>query len=352
MSVDLNKNHLENYNHKSTEKKWQKNWAEQDCFKFDENSTKEKYYVLEMFPFPSGKIHMGHLRNYAIGDGIARFKKMKNFNVLHPMGFDAFGLPAENAALQNGIHPKEWTYANIENMTAELKTIGFSYDWSRKFATCDVDYYKHEQKIFLDFLKNDLVYQKESFVNWDPIDQTVLANEQVIDGRGWRSGSLVEKKKLKQWFLRVSDFSEELLVELQNLEAPSQIRFCKEVQGVCEIAEQSTSKTTKQFEAKDRIWDGGLGWDKKVLTMQEKWIGKSEGALIDFYIDFQNFSSDFSSLNQKSDQKITVYTTRPDTIFGASFIGISANHPIATKIAKNNKKIADFIDECNSIAVD
>ena len=198
-----------------------------------------------MFPFPSGKIHMGHLRNYAIGDGIARFKKMQNFNVLHPMGFDAFGLPAENAALQNKIHPKEWTYSNIKNMTSELESIGFAYDWGRKFATCDIDYYKHEQKIFLDFLKNDLVYQKESFVNWDPIDQTVLANEQVIDGRGWRSGALVEKKKLKQWFLRVSNFSEELLSELKNLE----------------------------------------GWDKKVLTMQEKWIGKSEGALINFKID-------------------------------------------------------------------
>jgi leucyl-tRNA synthetase len=288
---------LENYNHKLSEKKWQKTWQESKCFEFDENNDKEKYYVLEMFPFPSGKIHMGHLRNYAIGDGLARFKKMQNFNVLHPMGFDAFGLPAENAALQNGTHPSKWTYSNIDNMTSELKTIGFSYDWSRKFATCDVDYYKHEQKIFLDFLKNDLVYQKESYVNWDPIDQTVLANEQVIDGKGWRSGAVVEKKKLKQWFLRVSDFSEELLIELKNLS----------------------------------------GWDQKVLSMQEKWIGKSEGALIDFFT--------------KDNEKITVYTTRPDTIFGASFIGISANHPLAVKLAKNNKEIANFNIECNKTAI-
>ncbi len=289
---------MENYNHKITEKKWQKIWQDKESFKFDENSTKEKYYVLEMFPFPSGKIHMGHLRNYAIGDGVARFKKIKDFNVLHPMGFDAFGLPAENAALQNNIHPKEWTYSNIDNMVDELKSIGFSYDWERKFATCDKDYYRHEQKIFLDFYKNGLVYQKESFVNWDPIDQTVLANEQVIDGRGWRSGALIEKKKLKQWFLRVSDFSEELLSELKNLP----------------------------------------GWDKKVLTMQEKWIGKSEGALIDFFTT--------------NNDKITVYTTRPDTIFGASFIGIAANHPLAIKLAKDNKEIADFAATCNKTAVD
>jgi leucyl-tRNA synthetase len=295
-------NNLENYNHKVSEKRWQKNWKDNNSFKFDENSSKEKYYVLEMFPFPSGKIHMGHLRNYAIGDGLARFKKMKNFNVLHPMGFDAFGLPAENAAHQNNVHPSKWTYSNIENMTDELKTIGFSYDWDRKFATCDVDYYKHEQKIFLDFLKNDLVYQKESYVNWDPIDQTVLANEQVIDGKGWRSGAVVEKKKLKQWFLRVSNFSEELLSELKNLP----------------------------------------GWDKKVLSMQEKWIGKSEGALIDFEIDSKDI---------EGENKVTVYTTRPETIFGASFIGIAANHPLAIKLAKNNEEIANFNIECNKTAV-
>ncbi|MFT6077548.1 MAG: leucyl-tRNA synthetase [Rickettsiales bacterium] len=288
---------IPNYNHKLVEKNWQKTWDDQQIFKFDENSEKTKYYALEMFPFPSGKIHMGHLRNYAIGDVIARFKKMQGFNVLHPIGFDAFGLPAENAALQNGTHPKDWTYSNIEIMKTELKSVGFSYDWSRSFATCDVDYYKHEQKIFLDFLKNGLAYQKESFVNWDPIDQTVLANEQVIDGRGWRSGALVEKKKLNQWFLKVSDFSEELLSELKNLK----------------------------------------GWDERVLAMQEKWIGKSEGAIVDFQIvDTQN--------------KIQIYTTRPDTLFGAASIVISPHHPISSELSGSNPKIADFIANCNKNA--
>lgn len=289
---------IPNYNHKTAEKKWQKTWDENQVFKFDETNPKPKYYVLEMFPFPSGKIHMGHLRNYAIGDVIARFKALQGFNVLHPIGFDAFGLPAENAALQNKIHPKNWTYSNIDNMRLELKSVGFSYDWTREIATCDADYYKHEQKMFLDFYKNNLAYQKESFVNWDPIDQTVLANEQVIDGRGWRSGALVEKKKLRQWFLKVSDFSEELLQELKNLK----------------------------------------GWDERVLTMQERWIGKSEGAIIDFSVD------------NKSD-KIQIYTTRPDTIFGAAAIIVSSHHPIAIEVAKNNQKVSEFIDECNKTAV-
>ncbi|MDA0902354.1 MAG: leucine--tRNA ligase [Proteobacteria bacterium] len=291
----------EQYNHKATEKKWQKVWNDQQSFKFDEKSDKEKYYVLEMFPFPSGKIHMGHLRNYTIGDVVARVKQMQGFNVLHPIGFDAFGLPAENAALQHGVAPNSWTYENIENMKKELKMIGLSYDWKREFATCDVDYYKHEQKIFLDFYKNGLAYQKESYVNWDPVDQTVLANEQVIDGKGWRSGATVEKKRLKQWFLKVSEFSEELLSELSNLE----------------------------------------GWDKRVLTMQEKWIGKSEGALINFKVK-----------NSADDQTVQVYTTRPDTIFGASFVGIAANHPLASQLGEKDAKIADFIAECNKTAVD
>jgi leucyl-tRNA synthetase len=291
---------IPNYNHKTTEKKWQKQWLEDQSFKFDETSPKPKYYTLEMFPFPSGKIHMGHLRNYAIGDIIARFKKMQGFNVLHPIGFDAFGLPAENAALQNGTHPKNWTYSNIEVMKTELKSVGFSYDWERSFATCDVDYYKHEQKIFLDFVKNGLAYQKESFVNWDPIDKTVLANEQVIDGKGWRSGAVVEKKKLKQWFLKVSDFSEELLLELKNLK----------------------------------------GWDERVLSMQKNWIGKSEGAIIEF------------TLCQPKKSAIKVYTTRPDTIFGAAAIVISPNHPIAENLSKTNSQISEFINECNKSAVD
>ncbi len=286
---------LKNYNHKASESKWQERWEESGCFKFDENSKKEKYYVLEMFPYPSGKIHMGHLRNYAIGDVVSRYKKMKSYNVLHPMGFDSFGLPAENAALEHQIHPKEWTLKNIEVMKKELKSIGLSIDWSRELATCLPDYYKHEQKIFLDFVKNGLAYQKESFVNWDPIDQTVLANEQVIDGRGWRSGALVEKKKLKQWFLKVSDFSQELLDELKNLK----------------------------------------GWDERVLLMQEKWIGRSEGCSINFAIEGGDSSH------------IEVYTTRPETLFGASFIGVAANHPVALDLAKTDEGAKKFIEKCN-----
>ena len=321
-------NNIPNYNHKIAEKKWQQSWEEKAIFKFDENSAKEKYYVLEMFPYPSGKIHMGHLRNYTIGDAIARFKKLQGFNVLHPMGFDAFGLPAENAALEHKIHPEKWTLENIKTMSADLKSIGLSLDWSRQVVTCLPDYYKHEQKIFLDFLKAGLAYQKESFVNWDPIDQTVLANEQVIDGRGWRSGALVEKKKLNQWFLKVSDFSEELLSELKNLK----------------------------------------GWDERVLTMQERWIGKSEGQIIDFKIDetsreilkqVQDDDADNSSLNSLSslssshpESKIPVYTTRGDTLFGASFIGISPHHPIAQELAQKNSKIKTFIETCNRNAVD
>lgn len=288
-----------NYNHKIAENRWQKAWEEQHIFKFDENSAKPKFYQLEMLPYPSGKLHMGHLRNYAIGDVIARFKKMQGFNVLHPMGFDAFGLPAENAALQHKIHPEIWTLENIATMRDELKTIGLSIDWSREFATCLPDYYKHEQKIFLDFLKHGLAYQKESFVNWDPIDNTVLANEQVIDGRGWRSGALVEKRKLRQWFLKISDFSEELLSELKSLP----------------------------------------GWDERVLTMQEKWIGKSEGAIVEFAV-------------AQSERSLQVYTTRPDTLYGASFIAISPNHPLALELAQNNVALKNFIDECNQSAVD
>ena len=295
----LMKSATQNYSHAVCEQKWQAIWSEKEIFKFDENSKQKKYYVLEMFPYPSGKIHMGHLRNYAIGDCIARFKKMQGFNVLHPMGFDAFGLPAENAALEHKIHPQNWTLNNIKIMRDELKSIGLSIDWSREVVTCLPNYYKHEQKIFLDFLKAGLAYQKESYVNWDPIDQTVLANEQVIDGRGWRSGALVEKKKLKQWFLKVSEFSQELLDELQQLPA----------------------------------------WDERVLSMQEKWIGRSEGLIVDFAL-------------AAGDGKIPVYTTRADTLFGAAFVAISPHHPIALELAKNNAEIKKFIDECNSSAVD
>jgi leucyl-tRNA synthetase len=294
-----------NYNHRLTEEKWQKIWLENNSFKFDETDTANKYYVLEMFPYPSGKIHMGHLRNYAIGDALARYKKLKGYNVLHPMGFDAFGLPAENAALQHKIHPQKWTLQNIQTMRQELKSIGLAIDWDREVITCLPNYFVHEQKIFLDFFKKGLAYQKESHVNWDPVDQTVLANEQVIEGRGWRSGAIVEKKKLKQWFLKVSQFSEELLSELKNLK----------------------------------------GWDERVLSMQEKWIGKSEGLIINFAIA--------NAKNLKVDhQHIKIYTTRADTLFGASFLAISPNHPLALELAKNNSQIANFIEECNQGAVD
>ncbi len=301
----MNIKNITNYNHKLTESKWQKIWDQEKLFKFDENSEKQKYYVLEMFPYPSGRIHMGHLRNYTIGDVVARYRRMQGFNVLHPMGFDSFGLPAENAALQNKIHPQKWTLENIATMRQELKSIGLAIDWEREVITCLPEYYRHEQKIFIDFVKNGLAYQKESLVNWDPVDNTVLANEQVIDGRGWRSGAIIEKRKLKQWFLKVSDFSQELLDELKNLK----------------------------------------GWDERVLTMQEKWIGRSEGLEIDFTLsNHQNLSLNID--------KVNIYTTRPDTLFGASFVAIAPNHPISINIAKNNPSVAEFIKKCNSGAVD
>lgn len=290
---------IQNYNHKTAEKKWQEAWQKAEIFKFQHDVQREKYYVLEMFPYPSGKIHMGHLRNYTIGDCVARYKRLAGFNVLHPMGFDAFGLPAENAALEHKIHPGDWTLSNIETMKSELKSIGLSLDWSRELATCLPDYYKYEQKIFTDFVKAGLAYQKKSFVNWDPVDQTVLANEQVIDGRGWRSGALVEKKELNQWFLKVSEFSEELLSELKNLD----------------------------------------GWDERVRSMQEKWIGKSQGLTLEFDV-------------VGKDEKLSVYTTRPDTIFGASFLAVSPHHPLALELAKNNKEAQEFIDDCNKNAID
>lgn len=279
------------------EAKWQKHWETEKEFEVSDESSKPKAYVLEMFPYPSGRIHMGHLRNYTIGDAIARYKMMQGFEVLHPMGWDAFGLPAENAAIENNVSPGEWTYKNIESMKEQLKPIGFSYDWTREIATCDPDYYKHEQKFFLDFLKNDLAYQKESTVNWDPVDNTVLANEQVIDGKGWRSGAVVERKKLKQWFLKITHFAEDLLEGLDELN----------------------------------------GWPDAVRLMQEKWIGKSKGAHIEFEIIGR-------------DDKLKVYTTRPDTIFGAAFCGIAPGHPISEELAKENPELVAFIEECNQIA--
>ncbi len=285
---------MSRYNFKETEQKWQGLWAEQKCFEVEADPDKEKYYVLEMFPYPSGRIHMGHVRNYALGDLVARYKKAQGYNVLHPMGWDAFGLPAENAAIENNVHPAKWTRENIATMRVQLKSMGLSYDWSREIATCEPEYYAHEQKMFLEFLKHDLVYRKESWVNWDPVENTVLANEQVIDGKGWRSGVEVEKRQLSQWFLKITAFAQELLEDIAGLER----------------------------------------WPDRVRIMQENWIGRSEGAHIFFDVSGR-------------DERLEVYTTRPDTIFGASFCAIAANHPITQELAETNKELAEFVAECN-----
>ncbi|MBN9080577.1 MAG: leucine--tRNA ligase [Rhizobiales bacterium 62-17] len=287
------------YNPRETEPKWQRFWEESGTFKTRNDGPQPKYYVLEMFPYPSGRIHMGHVRNYAMGDVVARYKRATGFNVLHPMGWDAFGMPAENAAMQNNTHPATWTYQNIATMRGQLKSMGLSLDWSREIATCDPSYYRHQQKMFLDFLANGLVDRKKSKVNWDPVDMTVLANEQVIDGRGWRSGALVEQRELTQWFLKISDYSQELLDALQTL---------------------------------DR-------WPEKVRLMQQNWIGRSEGLLVRF---------DIAPASNKTDaREIEVYTTRPDTLFGAKFMAISADHPLAKSLAVGNPGLQAFIDECH-----
>jgi len=280
------------------EEEFLQKWQDSSCFNFDHNSDKPKYYILEMFPYPSGKIHMGHLRNYSLGDVVSRYHFAKGFNVLHPMGFDSFGLPAENAAIEHNIHPSVWTDKNVETMCGELDKIGLSYDWRQKIVTSKPEYYQHEQKIFLELLDKGLAYQKETYVNWDPVDQTILANEQVVDGKGWRSGAEVERKKIKSWFLRVSDFAEELLTDLNQLG----------------------------------------NWPSSVIAMQKKWIGKSVGALMDFEILDQN-------------ENISVFSTRPETIFGMSFLAISPWHPLAEKLAKANSEISDFIKECDKIGV-
>ncbi len=284
------------YNHKVVEKKWQDSWSKNNVFKTIKDKNKKKYYVLEMFPYPSGKIHMGHVRNYTLGDVVARYKIMKGFNVLHPMGWDAFGLPAENAALTEKKHPESWTYQNIKIMKNQLLQMGLSLDWDREIATCHPEYFKHEQKFFIDMFKAGLAYKKEAEVNWDPVDKTVLANEQVIDGRGWRSGALVEKKKLSQWFLKISKYSDELLSDLDELN----------------------------------------NWPNKVKIMQSNWIGKSTGAEIDFKIFNEN-------------KKITIFTTRPDTIFGATFIAISIEHELAINISNKNNDLKKFIGDCKNL---
>ncbi|MFU0505061.1 leucine--tRNA ligase [Pseudaminobacter sp. NGMCC 1.201702] len=287
----------ERYNPRAIEPKWQKAWEDRKLFETKNDDPRPKYYVLEMFPYPSGRIHIGHTRNYTMGDVVARYKRAKGFNVLHPMGWDAFGMPAENAAMQNKVHPKEWTYQNIATMRAQLKVMGLSIDWSREFATCDVDYYHRQQMLFLDFVAKGLVTRKSSKVNWDPEDMTVLANEQVIDGRGWRSGALVEQRELTQWFFKITDYAQDLLDSLDGLD----------------------------------------GWPEKVRLMQQNWIGRSEGLTIRWALA--------EGTAPDGESELEVYTTRPDTIFGASFMAIAADHPLAKKAAANNPELAAFIED-------
>ncbi len=288
----------ERYNPRDAEPRWQQKWADAKVFETDNDDPREKYYVLEMFPYPSGRIHMGHVRNYAMGDVVARYKRARGFNVLHPMGWDAFGMPAENAARDNKVHPKTWTYQNIESMKKQLKAMGLSLDWSREFATCDVEYYQRQQHLFLDMMEKGLVYRKQSKVNWDPVDQTVLANEQVIDGRGWRSGALVEQRDLVQWFFKITDFSQDLLDALDTLDQ----------------------------------------WPEKVRLMQKNWIGRSEGLTIRWEIVAETAPA--------GETEVIVYTTRPDTLFGASFLAIAADHPLAKAAAAGNPAIEAFAEEC------
>ena len=276
---------MDRYNFKNTEPKWQKHWEDKKIFKATIDKNKKKFYCLEMFPYPSGNIHMGHVRNYTIGDVLSRYKKLQGFNVLHPMGWDSFGMPAENAARSNNLDPKDWTEKNIKTMKSQLKKLGLSIDWEREISTCSPDYYKHQQIFFLELYDKGLVYRKESYVNWDPVDKTVLANEQVIDGKGWRSGALVERKKLNQWFFNITKFSQELLDGLNKLDQ----------------------------------------WPNKVKTMQKNWIGRSFGCEIDFQIE-----------GDLPVNEIKCYTTRPDTLYGFSFLAISADHPISKFYEKNN----------------
>ena len=288
---------MSRYNFNIIEKKWQKFWDDNKIFKTELDKTKKKFYCLEMFPYPSGKIHMGHVRNYTIGDVLARYKKLKGYNVLHPMGWDSFGMPAENAARSNNLDPKEWTKKNISVMKSQLQRLGLSIDWSREISTCQPDYYKYQQQFFLELYDKGLVYRKENYVNWDPVDQTVLANEQVIDGKGWRSGATVERKKLNQWFFNIKKFSEDLLSGLEKL----------------------------------------TNWPHKVKVMQKNWIGKSFGCEIDFKIeDCDEF------------KKIKIFTTRPDTLFGCSFLALSVDHPLS-KLFKNDSKFKEFKDQCTKM---
>ncbi len=286
---------MERYNIKDTETKWQKRWTDVKAFEVTEDSSKPKYYVLAMLPYPSGRIHIGHVRNYTLSDVVARYRKAQGFNVVNPMGWDAMGLPAENAAMERNVHPSDWTYSNIAQMKAQMLSMGLAIDWSREVATCHPKYYKHQQKMFLDLYKNDLVYRKESMVNWDPIDNTVLANEQVVDGKGWRTGAPVERRKLNQWFFRITKYADKLLDGIQTLER----------------------------------------WPEKVRLMQENWIGKSQGA--QFKFDLTTTKGD-----------IEVYTTRPDTLFGASFVGLAFDHPLAKELASGKAGFDDFVKQCQA----
>ncbi len=290
----------EKYNSRVVEKKWQSYWAERKLFESEIIKGKKKYYILEMFPYPSGRIHMGHVRNYTLGDVIARYKRAQGFNVMHPMGWDAFGLPAENAAIENNTSPKKWTYENISTMKNQLKQMGLSIDWSRELATCDKMYYQNQQKLFLQFYRKNLIYKKESLVNWDPVENTVLANEQVIEGKGWRSGADVEQKKLSQWFFKITDYADNLLNALDKMN----------------------------------------GWPEKVRAMQKNWIGKSFGCEIDFEI----------STKKKGfkEEKIRIFTTRPDTIFGATFCGLSPFHPLVDRLIENDEALKIQVDEMRS----
>jgi len=304
----------EKYNAADVEPRWQKKWAEADIFRADDTSDKPKFYALEMFPYPSGRIHMGHVRNYAMGDVVARYKKAQGFEVLHPMGWDSFGMPAENAAIATGGHPKDWTYKNIDEMRAPLQRLGFALDWSREFATSDVAYYKQQQAIFLKFWEKGLVYRKTAKVNWDPVDNTVLANEQVIDGKGWRSGAVVEQRDMDQWFFKITRYAEDLLKGLEGLER----------------------------------------WPEKVRTMQANWIGKSEGLQMRFEwekksleeIQLQQLLRDTTAEYLNGTE---VFTTRPDTLFGASFIALSPDHPLTKALERANSEIEEFRAECAKV---
>src|SRR5215208_5751400 len=288
----------ERYNAREAELHWQKMWEERGIFSAANADPRPRYYVLEMFPYPSGRIHMGHVRNYTMGDVVARYKRVKGFNVLHPMGWDAFGMPAENAAIQSKSHPATWTYANIATMKEQLKSMGLSLDWSREVATCDPAYYKHQQRMFLDFLEAGLVTRRTAKVNWDPVDQTVLANEQVIDGRGWRSGAPVELRELTQWFFKITDYAQDLHDKLDTLGR----------------------------------------WPEKVRLMQKNWIGRSEGLLVRFALD--------PATTPAGERDLAIYTTCPDTLFGARFMAVAPDHPLAKAAAENNPALAAFIEGC------